>query len=159
MVNLNQSLKAIANGIISLKNNKVSKECFKKINTASTVLTTADFVNKGNWTKDTAHAYLLGNSLRIYYYGSTSSATGSGNIGDQQICTFTIDDDRITWMPTTYWVGVNGSMGPSAKFLLKTTTTSNPWQCSIYITYTHSAVSSTNAYFHVPVAIDVTKFV
>lgn len=154
-----QSLKKIGQSISSLQSKKMSKEQFNNImNTYHQLVSLDDMTAQGNWSLSGGSVYLLGpNRIRPYVYGKRSSDTGSGNITDEVICTFTIDDERITYIPS-YWAALNYVSGTISTGLFRCSSTSNPWECKVYITATHAATSYGRYIFDIPVLIDVTKF-
>ena len=159
-INIIQSLKKIGTAIASLQSKKMSKTQFNNIMSKYyTILQKADMTAATNWTlQDSGNkVQLYQNELIVSVYGRRSAATGAGNITDQVICTFTIDDERITYIPT-YWAALTFISGTVSKGIFKTTSTSNPWSCTVYLTYTHEATTYGRFRFVIPVTIDVTKY-
>lgn len=153
------SLKAIGKSIKSLQDKKMTKTQFTNIvGRAYKILSADDMQASSNWTlNDSSYVALLGNELIIQTYATRSSATGSGNITDQSICTFTIDDERITYV-AKYMPALTYVTGTNSNALFKCSSTSSPWECSVILTYTHEATSTARHRFVVPITIDVTKY-
>lgn len=158
-INIITALKAIGKSIKSLQDKKMSKTQFKNIIGKSyKIMTAEDIQASSNWTiQDSSYIALLGNELIIHVYAKRSSDTGSGNITDQTVCTFTIDDERITYI-AKYMPALTYITGITSNALFKCNSTTSPWECSVILTYTHDATSYSRHRFIVPITIDVTKY-
>ena len=159
-INIINSLKKIGQAIVSLQSKKMNKNQLDNIiNKYYNLLSYTDITaGTTDWTiEDFSKVQLYNNTLLINVYATRSSATGSGNITDQKVCTFTINDERITSIPS-YWSALTYVSGTVNKGLFKRTNDSKPWECAVFLTHTHEATTVARFRFAIPVTIDVTKF-
>lgn len=158
-INCLQVLKKIGNAIVSLQNKKMSKEQFNNIMNKSYVLAdNTNMTKKGKWTIGNGKVYLLENLLSVYVYATRSPATGAGDITNEEICTFTITDERITYIPSYWGVYQYLTGGVNLGYLSASKTGDHTWDFTVSIRYTHAALTSTRYKFQLPITIDVTKY-
>ena len=113
-------------------------------------------VTKGtNWSSVVVGAALVGNCLRLNLDATRKSASGAGNITNEQVCTVKIDTQG--YVKTIYNMSFcSGSSGPVATF---TTTglamSGDTLSVDIYMVATERAVTDTTAYFTMIVVPDI----
>lgn len=161
-VSIINGLVKISEALQSLKTKKLDTTTFNSIlHNTYTLLSIDDIKASSGFSMSSGNVILMGNLIRPYVYVKVTTALGAGNISDKEICTFTIDDDRITYIPPTFPMLIGGGAGGVNHALFRTSSTSNPWSCSVEITYTHAAISANSSIGFmaaIPVCIDVTKY-
>ena len=116
-------------------------------------------VTKGaNYSSVTGSATLIGNQLRCYFSATRKSATQVGNIANEEVCKFTINHGgKLRYL---YIVGFitagGGGMGNLQVTDLVNGTTSSSF--SVDLASTAQALTAFNAYFVVPVALNLDAF-
>ena len=116
-------------------------------------------VTKGaNYSSVTGSATLIGNQLRCYFSATRKSATQVGNIANEEVCKFTINHGgKLRYL---YIVGFitagGGGMGNLQVTDLVNGTTSSSF--SVDLASTAQALTVFNAYFVVPVALNLDAF-
>ena len=116
-------------------------------------------VTKGaNYSSVTGSATLIGNQLRCYFAATRKSATQVGNIANEEVCKFTINHGgKLRYL---YIVGFitagGGGMGNLQVTDLVNGTTSSSF--SVDLASTAQALTVFNAYFVVPVALNLDAF-
>jgi hypothetical protein len=160
-ISIINGLVKISEALQSLKNKKLDTRVFNAvIHNTYTVVPASEIKYSSGFSSNGGNVILMGNLIRPYIYPKVTTALGTGNIADKQICTFTIDDDRITYIPPTFPM-MTASTGGVIHGLFRTSSTSSPWSCSVDITYTHADVAKDSTFAlmaAIPVSIDVTKY-
>lgn len=112
----------------------------------------------GNWSSGSASAYLLGNALRIYFTATRKSSLAAGNNDNEVIMTLKIDTQgRIKNAHNISFV--SGSTGPIATgYVNNLSIASNVLTVPIYLAANAGSLSETNAYFTIPVELNVTAY-
>lgn len=116
-------------------------------------------VTKGEKYKSvTGYAQLVGNSVRCNIFATRSSNTGTGNIGNEAVCSFTIQHGgKIKNFDSVSFV--TGASGGGGFFQMEETANSGTTVTfKVTLAAAASALNTFNAYFIVPVTLDFSKF-
>ena len=116
-------------------------------------------ITKGtNYTSVTGYAQLVGNSVRCNIFATRSSNTGTGNIGNEAVCSFTIQHGgKIKNFDSVSFV--TGAAGGGGFFQMEETANSGTTVTfKVTLAAAASAFKTFNAYFIVPVTLDFSKF-
>lgn len=116
-------------------------------------------VTKGeNYTSVTGYAKLVGNSIRCNILATRSSSTGTGNIGNETVCSFTIQHGgKIKNFDSVSFV--TGAAGGGGFFQIEETANSGTTVTfKVTLAAAASALNTFNAYFIIPVTLDFSKF-
>lgn len=105
------------------------------------------------WTVADASAVLVGNNLRVYF-AATRAGAAEGNITNEKVCTLTINTGgKIT---AAFAVGFSSAnVGGVAAFSAAPSMSGDVLTLTITLAATATAVTDTNAYFVVPVLLDL----
>lgn len=113
-------------------------------------------VTKGsNWSSAEVGAVLVGNCLRLNLDATRKSASGAGNIANEQVCTVKIDTQG--YVKAIYNMSFcSGSSGPVVTFATTGLAISDGiLSVDIYMVATERAVTDTTAYFTMVVVPDI----
>ena len=113
-------------------------------------------VTKGtNWSTVEVGAVLVGNCLRLNLDATRKSASGAGNIVNEQVCTAKIDTQGL--IKAVYNISFcSGATGPVTTFATTGLEMSgNILSVDIYMVATERAVTDTTAYFIMSVVPDI----
>lgn len=116
-------------------------------------------VTKGtNYTSVTGYAQLVGNSVRCNILATRSSNTGTGNIGNETVCSFTIrHGGKIKNLDSVSFV--TGASGGAGFFQMEGTANSGTTATfKVTLAAAASTLKTFNAYFVIPVTLDFSKF-
>lgn len=116
-------------------------------------------VTKGtNYTSVTGYAQLVGNSVRCNILATRSSNTGTGNIGNETVCSFTIrHGGKIKNLDSVSFV--TGASGGGGFFQMEGTANSGTTATfKVTLAAAASTLNTFNAYFVIPVTLDFSKF-
>ena len=116
-------------------------------------------VTKGtNYTSVTGYAQLVGNSVRCNILATRSSNTGTGNIGNETVCSFTIrHGGKIKNFDSVSFV--TGASGGGGFFQMEGTANSGTTATfKVTLAAAASTLNTFNAYFVIPVTLDFSKF-
>ena len=116
-------------------------------------------VTKGtNYTSVTGYAQLMGNSVRCNILATRSSNTGTGNIGNETVCSFTIQHGgKIKNFDSVSFV--TGASGGGGFFQMEETANSGTTATfKVTLAAAASTLNTFNAYFVIPVTLDFSKF-
>lgn len=116
-------------------------------------------VTKGtNYTSVTGYAQLMGNSVRCNILATRSSNTGTGNIGNETVCSFTIrHGGKIKNFDSVSFV--TGASGGGGFFQMEGTANSGTTATfKVTLAAAASTLNTFNAYFVIPVTLDFSKF-
>lgn len=109
-----------------------------------------------NYSSVNGSAYLIGNRLRLYFSSTRSSAT-SGNITNETVCTYTIDHGGK--IANAFNVGFTGAgTGGNAQYITDVTVASETITVSVTLGAVAQDTTSFNAYFSVPVILNLDAF-
>ena len=151
--NITTALKTAIDKIIKINTNKMSVDTFKKVFCTAHEVTYTITAGSG-WTVTAHGAYLIGNCLRLNFTATRSTATGTGNITNETVCTFKISDPRITHIKTQG--GRGSSTGPLVSLGANAPDTAGT--INMVLNHTGTALTSTSYVDVIPVTIDITKF-
>ena len=156
-MNIKTILKQILNKIISINSNKMSKDQFESVFCTFHTLEKVSVSNGSNWTNSGYSAYICGTNLRFYCEGTRKSASGTGNITNEQIGVFKFNHGgKITGVESV--TRTNGYTGPTQSIGIQCSNSGDVLTITVNLNSTHSAVSSNNIYVIIPVSIDISKF-
>ena len=112
-----------------------------------------------NYSVSAAGATICGNVLRCNFTASRNSATGSGNITNETVLTFSIyHGGKINNMLNVCFG--NGANGHVASFLTSNVSyTAETLDFNVQVSATGGATNEFSTYFQVPVSINLDKFV
>lgn len=112
-----------------------------------------------NYTVTNAGATICGNVLRCNFTASRNSATGSGNIANETVCTISIaHGGKISGMLNTCFG--NGANGHVASFLTSNVSqTYETLDFNVQVSATGGATNEFSTYFQIPITINLDKFV
>lgn len=161
MINIKSVLTTLFNNIIELKNTKADISTVQDIQYSHTL----DFkVTKGdNYSSVTINnVYLIGNLLRIYFSATRSSATGTGNIGQDIIFTIKIyTQDLFTTLHNINTINYSSGTLHNLSTGYRSFGSDDKGsyvEFSLQINATHGAVTSTNGLFAMVAGLDTTKY-
>lgn len=150
-VNLIDVIKTAINKTVSLSNNKVSKSAINKLYDHYYLSSTITLGN--NYSSAVADADLIGNYLRIYVNATRKSATNDGNITNENICTLTINTDKILNVYNA--AGISATIGDLANFYTNDCSTSNNiTTIPVYISATAGNITNVNFYINLLVRLN-----
>ena len=154
--NLTTVLTTAMNKVVSLASSKVNKTAITKLYNPKSLTTT---VTNGTWWTDcTASVTLAGNSLRIEFSGTRSTATGDGNITNEAVCTLTINTaGYISQLFNS--TGISGTSGDIASFYTTAASLSgNTLTLNIGLSATAGAITSTNGVIYCAVVLNSSAY-
>lgn len=127
--------------------------------TSYTLTTTATPATNYSLSSDSpCSAVLVGNSLRCYMNVTRSSASESGNIVNEKVCTFKVNHGGK--IKNAYAVSfISGSTGALAAYITSSQTVDDTYLTfDVYMNANASAVTQSTSNFVVPVLLDVDAY-
>lgn len=111
-----------------------------------------------NWTISDPSAYLVGNTLRLYFKGTRSSSLASGNVTNETVVTFTITHNgKINGIYNV--TSVNGLIGGVVTFNTTDTSISDDTlSVSVMLTAASTAVTEVNTQIALPVTLNMDAY-
>lgn len=127
----------------------------KAMTTAYNLSTTASAGS--NYSSASGGATLVGNTLRVQFSGTRKTATGTGDITNETICTLSVKHGGK--IKSSYNVGyINGSSGAVASFTTSTNTGSDTLTIGIVLSATTAASTTFSGFFAIPVILNLDKY-
>lgn len=127
----------------------------KAMTTAYTLTTTATAGT--NYSSASGSATLVGNSLRVWFNVTRKTATGTGDITNETICTLSVNHGGK--IKSSYNVGyINGSSGAVSSFTTSTSTGSEILTITLALAATTAASTNFAGYFVIPVSLNLDKY-
>lgn len=159
MININQVLLKLSQSISAFKNfNFLTWDRFINIFQRHD-LTVSNIVNGANWTQSEVSASLIGHQIYIKVRSKRSSATGAGDIANQNVVSFSVNHGGK--VKEAYTISSGNIDGQIATFQITAginSTNSNLVDITVKLVATHAKIS--NAYIddYIPVAININKY-
>lgn len=114
-------------------------------------------VTKGaNYSSASGSAYLVGNTMRIYFTATRSSQIAAGNNDNETICSFSIDTGgKVIGTYTVYGICANNN---SCFYLGSAAASNGVITFDIMLSSVGIAATTFTSYFAAPCRIDISKF-
>lgn len=150
-------IKNYISSILNINSNKVNKSHIVNLYSAADTLTVISATKGTNYTINSSAVVRFGNILRAHYDVKRSSNSGTGNIDNELIVTLKVAKP-VGY--NTYWTGSGqtAGTGPVTTNYANIRHDDNYIYIDIYLTATHSAVSSITGYVLIPMALDISAY-
>ena len=115
-------------------------------------------ISSTNYTSASGSAVLAGNTLRVYFQATRSSAPTVGNITDEQMCQLSITHNGK--IKDIFNIGfINGNAGAIASFHTSDMSiNNNTVTIKLFLASTTATSTNFSGYFSIPVIIDLDKY-
>lgn len=150
-------IKNYISSILNINFNKANKSHIVNLYNSEHTLTVISATKGTNYTINDSGVLRIGNILRAYYNATRSSSSGTGNIDNELIVTLKVAKP-VGYK--SYWSGSGqtAGTGPVTTSYANVRSDNSYIYIDIYLTATHSAVSSITGYVIIPMVLDISAY-